>query len=141
MFFHVVETKPGKELRPDRGRCFQAVSYTFGSFPDWFRVRMLGYLPFCFVRCTNVDHTHMAILFRAVLRRFYDVDSYRIECGVTFPCGDEQWELVSNFKAIIADEKQHKEIVLQVPSVAKYAPIVIIMRLRLAIMCIIPIRT
>ena len=47
--FYCDETTPGNALRPDNGRSYEALLWTFGEFPIWYRTRRHGWFKFCYV--------------------------------------------------------------------------------------------
>ena len=67
------EATPGNVHRPDKGRQFMAVYWTFREWPDWFRAGRAGWFPFCFVHHAVLKKIsgglgHLMVL---VLRSFF----------------------------------------------------------------------
>ena len=58
--FHVDAADLGSMISPDQGREFQSLSYTFAQFPNWYRVRETGYIPFCFLPAKMIDGKNMS---------------------------------------------------------------------------------
>jgi hypothetical protein len=57
------EFTPGDAFRPDANQVLkqQSVYFTFHEFPEWFRNRMLGWLPIGFMRCFSQRLAHLSI--------------------------------------------------------------------------------
>lgn len=49
IILYLDEATPGNQLRPDNGRACQCVFWSILEFPQWFRSRNLGWLPFSYV--------------------------------------------------------------------------------------------
>ncbi len=64
---------PGNALRPDKGRTFEAVYWTFLELPDWFRSHVdVGWMPLCFVESKKMDAVlgGMSAVVKAIVRLF-----------------------------------------------------------------------
>ena len=46
---YVDDSRPGNNLRPDKGRKYYAYYWTSLELPDWFRASQVGWFPLCFV--------------------------------------------------------------------------------------------
>jgi len=121
------ETVPGNNLRPDLGRKYIAVYWTFLEFPDWFRVRSLGWIPFCFLPAKSLKRLKGALpmLARAVLRTFWPEclpgEKLNFRHGVRLACGHapdsdafhltvENLQLRAEFACFLADEAAIKAL-------------------------------
>ena len=108
------ETRPGNQLRPDCGRAMQAIYWTVSQFPDWFRVRALGWYPFAYVssRWLKKARISMSSLFVMILNVFWDPTPLALNMETTGfnMLIDGSWTRVSGvFAAFLGDEKGIKE--------------------------------
>ena len=54
LLLYADETTPGNNLRPDKGRAYEAITFTFKNLPHWFLVRKHGFFNFSFVSSADV---------------------------------------------------------------------------------------
>jgi hypothetical protein len=97
-------------LRPDIGRTFQVVQWTFTTFPDWHRCRDYGWFPFAFLPSGRVSGHQMSVFFCHVLRTFYAQDGFNFAVGASYCFNGEEYNIRAPFCGNIIDEKAHKEI-------------------------------
>ena len=51
---YIDETTPGNALRPDRGRSFEAILFSFAELPYWYLHRKHGFFKFGFIQTVDV---------------------------------------------------------------------------------------
>lgn len=111
--FYNDSVKPGNVLRPDAGRTFEAIYWTFMEFPDWFRSQVdVSWFPLCFIEAKKVADIPGAIakIAKAVVHQFFpeDVESFNFHrTGVIL----RDLHVRAQFGCWLADEKAIKEIV------------------------------
>ena len=64
------EVTPGNVHRPDKGRCYTAVYWTFMDFPSWFLRTPCGWFILCFISAKDIDNIKgkESQLFRMILK-------------------------------------------------------------------------
>ena len=80
------EVTPGNVHRPDKGRCYTAVYWTFMDFPSWFLNNMGGWFTFCFISANDLKKTKGkdSQLFRLILKAFFPQEGFNFATtGVT----------------------------------------------------------
>jgi hypothetical protein len=109
--------KPGNVLRPDMGRSFEAVYWTFMELPDYFRSRCaFGWLPLCFVKSSTVQTlpAGMSSVAKELLKLFFPPDNSKFNfdtTGVILQVAGRDVHIRCRFGCWLADEKAIKEIV------------------------------
>jgi hypothetical protein len=115
--FYCDGVKPGNVLRPDLGRSFEAVYWTFMEFPDYFRSRCaFGWLPLCFLPCIRVQQlpAGMSSIAKEILKLFFSPDRSKFNfetTGLILQVAGRDVHLRGRFGCWLADEKAIKEIV------------------------------
>ena len=71
IIFHIDESRIGNQLRPDAGRSFQAVHWTFSTLPSWYRSRAHGWFPLTFLHGGEVKGGDMSRFFCQMMRIFF----------------------------------------------------------------------
>jgi hypothetical protein len=108
---------PGNALRPDHGRTFEAIYWTFLEFPDWYRSRIqTSWFPFCFLESKRLcdDCITMSTVAAAVMKKFFarDLSQPNFErTGLIFQCRGVDHHIVAEFAAWLADERAIKDLV------------------------------
>ena len=110
IIFHIDESRIGNQLRPDAGRSFQAVHWTFSTLPSWYRSRAHGWFPFTFMHGGEVKGGDMSRFFCWMMRVFFSEDDFNFAHGIQLQCGEDPWVMRANYGGNIVDEKAHKEI-------------------------------
>jgi hypothetical protein len=117
MVFYSDGVTPGNVLRPDHGRSFEAVYWTFCEFPDWLRARVgVGWFLCTFVELKLLEDVPggMATVAKAVVETFFaaGLDSFNFaRTGMMFQLDGVNHHFKSNYCCWLADEKAIKEIV------------------------------
>ena len=115
--FYCDGVTPGNALRPDKGRSFQAIYWTFMEFPDWFRSRAShSWFPFAFLEEKQLVGVSggMAAVARAVVNVFFSADVNSVSfhrTGIIFQSAGADVHFRSIFGCWLADEKAIKEVV------------------------------
>jgi hypothetical protein len=115
--FYCDGVKPGNVLRPDSGREFEAVYWTFMEFPDFFRTRSaFGWLPLCFVERHRLKDVPggMSAVAKEVVQSFWPASDDKFNfntTGVIIPVQGREAHIRAQFGCWLADEKAIKEIV------------------------------
>lgn len=115
--FYCDGVKPGNVLRPDLGRSFEAVYWTFMEFPDWFRTRVgESWFLFAFVESKLVQRVPggMAAVAKAVVDSFFPAsdDEFNFsKTGMLFGHNGREYCIRARFGCWLADEKALKEVV------------------------------
>ena len=86
------EVVPGNNLRPDQGRTYLAVYWTFLEFPSWFRASQNGWFELCYVPAGVLadipgEHSKLTALMLAI---FWPVDTMSVNfarTGMRVPFG------------------------------------------------------
>ena len=110
IIFHIDESRIGNQLRPDAGRSFQAVHWTFSTLPGWYRSRAHGWFPFTFMHGGEVKGGDMSRFFCQMMRIFFAEDDFNFAEGVILQCGDVKYTIRATYGGNVVDEKAHKEI-------------------------------
>lgn len=109
LVFYSDETTPGNALRPDNGRKYEALLFTFPELPVWYRERKHGFFRFSYVLSDVVDDIlgGMPTLLRHMLRLFFAESDFNIAVsGATVPTeSHEEAHFVANFSCFVVDEK------------------------------------
>ena len=115
--FYCDGVKPGNVLRPDSGREFEAVYWTFMEFPDFFRTRSaFGWLPLCFVERHRLKDVPggMSAVAKEVVQSFWPASDDKFNfntTGVIIPVQGREAHIRAQFGCWLADEKAINEIV------------------------------
>ena len=115
--FYCDGVKPGNVLRPDVGRSFEAVYWTFFELPQWFRSNAsASWFPCCFVETKTLKDVPggMAAVAKAVVEVFFPaaLDAFNFErTGVLIGPEGSQHHIRATFGCWLADEKAIKEVV------------------------------
>jgi hypothetical protein len=115
--FYCDGVKPGNALRPDVGRSFEAIYWSFVELPSWFRNRVqVGWLLFAFIETRVVQKVSggMAAVAKQVIEHFFPRESGKFHfsaTGVLLPCRGREVQIRAAFGCWLADEKAFKEIV------------------------------
>ena len=118
------EVTPGNNLRPDKGRAYIAVYWTFVDLPLWFMNGPIGWFTLCFVPLKTVEIIKggVPLLNEALLRVFWpDVQAMNFANGVrliggqagpTDPMGllNEAFTFAADFAFFLADEAAFKKM-------------------------------
>ena len=110
IIMHLDEGRLGNVLRPDKGRGFQLLTWTFAEFPEWHRKTMVGWFPFVAVASGLV--LNISQFMRFVLRLFFSLDGHNFErLGIMLldPRG-RKYHMRASYKSMIADYKCHVEV-------------------------------
>jgi hypothetical protein len=81
--FYCDGVTPGNVLRPDLGRHFEAIYWTFLELPSWFRSKVdVGWFPFCYIESKYIHKVPggMAAVTKMVVKQFFSAD----ELGFNF---------------------------------------------------------
>ena len=75
------ETTPGNNKRPDKGRSFEALLWTFKELPDWFRSRQHGWFKFGYMLSTSVESVRggMAAINKSIILSFFQQGRGRVQ--------------------------------------------------------------
>ena len=107
--FYSDETTPGNALRPDNGRKYEALLFTFPELPVWYRQRKHGFFRFSYVLSHVVEDIlgGMPTLLRHMLRLFFAESDFNIAVsGATVPIeSDEEAHFFARFNSFVLDEK------------------------------------
>ena len=71
--FYCDGVTPGNVLRPDLGRQFEAIYWTFLELPSWFRSKVdIGWFPFCYIESKYIKRVPgcMAAVTKMVVEQF-----------------------------------------------------------------------
>jgi hypothetical protein len=115
--FYCDAVTPGNVLRPDFGRSFEAIYWSFLEFPDWFRTRAQnGWFLFAFVECKVVKTVPggMAAITKKVIQTFFPAVDGQFnfdKTGVIVKYNNAEHHIRATFGCWLADEKAIKEIV------------------------------
>lgn len=115
--FYNDNVTPGNVLRPDRGRTFEAIYWTFIEFPAWFRSKASSsWFVFAMVESTKLDDVPGALpaLAKASILKFFPQDdtSFNFKTtGVLLDVSGVSVHVRAEFGCLLADEKAIKEIV------------------------------
>jgi hypothetical protein len=115
--FYCDGVTPGNVLRPDCGRSFEAIYWTFLEFPNWFRARAQhGWFVFAFVECKVLQTVPggMAAITKKVVQTFFPADDSKFnfeKTGVIVKHNNAEHHIRATFGCWLADEKAIKEIV------------------------------
>ena len=115
---YVDDSRPGNNLRPDKGRKYYAYYWTFLELPDWFRASQVGWFPLCFVLVESVEKIAgglsriTALLLEAMfsdaaMAFSFSTTGMRLPIGV--PTAAYLW-IRATFACFLADEKAFKEL-------------------------------
>ena len=106
------ETKPGNVLRPDPGREFMAIYWTFRELPEYLRHRVPGWFPFGFLRQTQMNQVVGGIssLASRVLRVFFSPNSFNFQLGCRCVVNGKDVYIRADLGGILADEKGLKQV-------------------------------
>ena len=107
---HLDEARLGNVLRPDKGRAFQLLTWSFAELPEWHRNTSVGWLPFAAVPSKLV--LNLSKFMRFVLRLFFSLEGNNFRTlGIMLidPRG-RQYHMHASYKAMIADYKCHVEV-------------------------------
>jgi hypothetical protein len=112
------EVRPGNPLRPDAGRLYQAIYFTFMEFPPWWRSSTHGWLTLMIapVKRLKVVAGGFAKVFESLVARLWRDPMQGPSLGplgVRIPYGDnttDVYHLRGDLTAILGDEKSLKEI-------------------------------
>ena len=111
--FYADETTPGNQLRPDKGRSYEAIFFTFKNLPSWFVTRKHGFFKFAFVLSEDVSRIEGGLprITRAMLYKFFDPESFHFTTtGVAFPTGEGEANVNANFGFFCIDEDASHKI-------------------------------
>ena len=115
--FYCDGVTPGNVLRPDLGRHFEAIYWTFLELPSWFRSKVdVGWFPFCYIESKFVKRVPggMAAVTKMVVEQFFPQDELRFNfqrTGVLIKHEGVSHLIRGSFGCWLADEKALKEIV------------------------------
>ncbi len=115
--FYCDAVTPGNVLRPDFGRSFEAIYWSFLEFPDWFRTRAQnGWFLFAFVECKVVKTVPggMAAITKKVIQTFFPAVDGQFnfdKTGVIVKYNNAEHHIRATFGCWLADEAAIKEIV------------------------------
>lgn len=112
ILLYMDEARPGNILRPDSGRLFLAIHWTFLEFPEHLRHRDIGWIPFGFLRKTIYERMpgEMSNLCRHILKVFYSSTGFNMLDGCRCVVGGRDIYLRAKFAGFLGDEKAIKEI-------------------------------
>ena len=87
IMFYTDETRPGNQLRPDKGREYQAILWSFAELPHWYLNRQHGYLKFAYVPSkTVIELGGMCNILRQMLLMFFGPTGFSFTAtGVRIP--------------------------------------------------------
>ena len=112
LILYADEARPGNVLRPDKGRMYLAVYYTFSELPQHVRRRAPGWMPGCFLRSSEVAKLAggpAAIIHGFLRMNFGDGARHNLETsGVRLP-GSTLPPFRAHFQALLGDEKLLKD--------------------------------
>ena len=115
--FYCDGVTPGNVLRPDLGRHFEAIYWTFLELPSWFRSKVdLGWFPCCYIEPKYVNKVPggMAAVAKMIVNEFFPEDPLRFNfqrTGVLIKHEGVSHMIRGIFGCWLADEKAIKEIV------------------------------
>ena len=118
------EVVPGNNLRPDLGRGYIAVYWTFVDLPMWFLNGPIGWFTLCYVPLATLKTIAggVPMLCEAMLRVFFpEVEAMNFACGVRLvggPAGpadslgfqNESFSFAADFAFWLADEAAFKKL-------------------------------
>ena len=106
------ETKPGNVLRPDPGREFMAIFWTFRELPEYLRHRVIGWFPFGFLRQTKMNQLvgGVSALASRVIRAFFGSSGFNFQLGCRCLVNGVDVYIRAGLGGILADEKGLKQV-------------------------------
>ena len=109
------ETVPGNNLRPDKGRSYEALLWTFADLPSWYRDRRHGYMKFAFVLSRTVEEMEGGLpeLTEQMLLQFFHPSKISFAtASIELPVGrsSESWRCDAHFGFFCIDERAVKFI-------------------------------
>ena len=74
--FYTDETTPGNNLRPDKGRSYEALLWTIAELPEFFRLRKHGWFKYGYMLSNTLKHIRggMSAIVKAMLLNFSSKD-------------------------------------------------------------------
>lgn len=105
------ETTPGNQKRPDHGRSYEALLFTFKQLPSWFVCRKHGFFKFSFVMSSDLEQIDggMPSLIKAMLYKFFSRDGFNMkETGCKFPTEAGEAHITCEFGFFGLDERAGK---------------------------------
>ena len=106
------ETTPGNVLRPDHGRSYESLLWTFAELPQFFRDRKHGFFKFAHVLSSVVDDIEggMPALLKKMVLTFFDPSGWNFATtGLEIPVPGQPNETVrATFGFFILDERAVK---------------------------------
>ena len=105
------ETTPGNELRPDNGRKYYAVTWTFAELPQWFTTRNHGWFKFTYLPAETLENIRGGLpsVIKALIYKFFSRDSFNFETtGVRVKTFASQQHFQASFGFFSVDERACK---------------------------------
>ena len=112
--FYTDETTPGNNMRPDSGRTYEALLWTFTDLPPWWRTRRHGWFKFCYVLASVRDKVRggMPAIVKAMLHSFYPPPGVSEFCfigsGMRIPTDTGTFHISAKKSGFTVDEKASK---------------------------------
>ena len=102
------QTTPGNALRPDHGRTYEAILFTFSDLPAWFVNRKNGFFKLAFVEVKDVARVvgGMAAIVRAMMHICFSLAGFNFAtAGMLLPTsGGEEKHFNADFAFFLLDE-------------------------------------
>ena len=108
LVFYTNETTPGNAFRPDKGRTFEALTFTFLELPLWYIARKHGYFKFAYILSdvTSQARGGFSHIAKKMLYKVFDPSFLSFgHSGMRVPSRGGLWHLVGELEFWILDEK------------------------------------
>ena len=111
---YIDETTPGNALRPDNGRKFEALLFSFAELPHWYLNRMHGFFKFAFIQTVDVIKVvgGLPAIVKAMMYKFFSPADFNFAAsGVELQTpGGLKKHLRADFGFFILDEAASKSV-------------------------------